>query len=76
MNDMDKLRQEYAENELDHDRNPTEDGFVEWLAGQVVALRAERRHAEEHLEEVSGWTLDPAGARIVTEWRAALGGSR
>jgi hypothetical protein len=36
---MDRLRQEYAENELDHDRNPTEDGFVEWLVRQVHQAR-------------------------------------
>lgn len=36
---MDRLRQEYAENELDHDRNPTEDGFVEWLVHQIQSTR-------------------------------------
>ena len=29
---VEQLREEYADNELDHDRLPTEAGFVRWLA--------------------------------------------
>jgi len=28
---VEELREEYAQHELDHDRLPSEDGFVEWL---------------------------------------------
>lgn len=31
------LREEYAQDEADHDRNPTEDGFVQWMARRLHA---------------------------------------
>lgn len=30
-NDVEDARETYAQHELDQDRNPTEDGFLEWL---------------------------------------------
>jgi hypothetical protein len=62
---MDRLRQEYAENELDHDRNPTEDGFVEWLARRVAATRP-----TPHLDAVKA-ERDAALARAEDHRRAA-----
>jgi hypothetical protein len=32
---LDELRELYAENELDNDRNPTEAGFQEWLDNRL-----------------------------------------
>lgn len=48
MNEMTELvaslRQEYAESEADHDRNPTDVGFVEWLARRATASREAVQH--------------------------------
>lgn len=32
---VEDLREEYAQGELDNDRNPSDDGFVEWLVRRL-----------------------------------------
>lgn len=36
-----ELQEEYAQNELDNDRNPTEQGFIEWLVRRVWSSRSD-----------------------------------
>lgn len=36
---LDALREEYAQGENDHDRNPDEQGFVEWLGHSLLRER-------------------------------------
>lgn len=62
-----RLAEEYGQNEHDHDRNPTDDGFVAWLAGQVEALRAELAHRDEPPAPLS---TEPGRADYIAGLRA------
>lgn len=65
---VDELREEYAQVELDQDRNPTETGFIAWLAVRATPAAVAHGIARRRL----GMGVPVAEHTRVTDVQAAL----
>jgi hypothetical protein len=54
--EVDEAREHFAQNALDHDRNPTEADFVRWLARQRMELLGKARRVAALADQYAGNT--------------------